>query len=171
MASRLRLGGQRHRKRSPNGVRIEVRTPPETVPEAAPVQKGPTCDPTHYLLCISHIAEFRNPHFSLPRGTKILLKTVFQKNVATNTQKSAEMDPTWGQKGGSGPPRAPQNPPKIDAKWTLRPPGRPRTRPNLDFCEFGSIVCGFWEEFREKKGHNSVLFFTYFCSPSAGRVQ
>ena len=170
MASRLRLWGQRDRKRSPNGARIEVRTPPETVPEAAPVQNGPTCDPTHYLLCISHLAEFRNPPFSVPRGTKILLKTVFQKNVAKNPPKSAEMDPTWGQKGDSGLPRAPQNPPKIDAKWTLRPPGRPRTRPNLDFRQFGSLFCGFWTNLGTKKGHNSVLFFTYFWSPGAGRV-
>ncbi len=26
-------------------------------------------------------------------------------------------------------------------------PRTPRTPPNLDFCEFGSIFCGFWEDF------------------------
>ena len=48
------------------------------------------------------------------------------------------------------------------------PPGPVQT---CIFVHLGQFLVDFWWNLGTKKGHNSVLFFTYFCSPSAGRVQ
>ena len=76
-------------------------------------RKGPTCDPTHYLLCITHISPSENDTFLLPGATENGWNQWFSSPNARNPLKTAAGDPKSAPSGGTWRPQGGQWTPKC----------------------------------------------------------
>ena len=137
-------------------------------------------------MCKAHRQLYKNaskfPSQNIPKSTRNPSRkpsqTTLRKSEPKKHRKIEKVPKMTSQRGVPGWPsnvifahfRAPGLPwgPSWLPDLAQGPPGPVQT---WIFVHLGQFFVHFGWNLGTKKGHNSVLFFTYFCSPGAGRVR